>query len=445
MKISKKLMSLLLVAMLLVTAIPFQAMAAEPNIWVNGTGYTNNDRELSADEMVSYAMAYFEATGAFDPLDDAGKAAARAEITTEVNNLKMFPLVLPLSKTISIEIMDENFDISSTDPKADDGDDNVDVIVPPVTDPEEDGDEDGYYTVTIDYTEGSEGEPARKYEMVEGQKFGDRLPANPKRNGMTFKYWYYADTKVAVDSDSLFDPANGTVIKAKWEMKGLFLTLDENRQGEEYVNYGVTVYQGEAIYAKVSKFHPERKGYVFMGWYLNGKKIVADTIYDLGDSATAYAKWEKESDVPGVPNPNEKDGKVYLEIYANGKTGDLVKRVDITSYAKDGKITREEVEKVAKKYVKAQAGKKLSFDGIFDEESWFWYTRDPETDGAASIEVDLWSDHYIFVMVNNVKATTNADTTNPKTGDFMLTGALTMMAISSISAAAVYLTGKKRK
>ncbi len=426
MKFTKKLLSLLLVAMLLVTAIPFQAMAAESIVYeytvvLNGEeieGGTDKDGKLQKSELIAWLSE--------------GDADVEAALKKALAGME-FPIILdPDDVTvIDIEVDWEEGD----DEEEDDGE-----FIP---DDEEEGD---YYTVIVDYTEGSEGEPARKYEMVEGQQFGEsRLPANPQRNGMTFEYWYYAETGEVVTASDLFDPEQGTLIKAMWNVKGHFLTLDENRQGEEYVNYGVTVYDGEAIYAKVYKHQPTRKGYVFMGWFLNGKKITPETIYDLGDSATAYAKWDKESDVPGVPNPPEKDGKIYLEIYANGKTGDLVKRVNITDYAKDGKITREEVEKVAKKYVKAQSGKKLAFDGIFDEETWYWYTRDEETDGAASIEVDLWNDHYIFVMVKNVKSTTNADSTNPKTGDFLITGAMTMMAASSIAAAAVYVTGKKRK
>ena len=53
-------------------------------------------------------------------------------------------------------------------------------------------------------------------------------------------------------------------------------------------------------------------------------------------------------------------------------------------------------------------------------------------------------DDYVFVMVKNVKVVT-ADPSNPKTGDMILPAAMTMMLVSGLAAAAVYVIGKKRR
>lgn len=444
--VKKKLLSLLLVVVLMICAVPFQAMAADDGYEVFVQFVNEDENKLYAQTITtateitiiglkSYIQSNLEFVEAWQ-VDKDGIPIG----TDPVDPTRVFPVDQNLFFVIVVK------EKATTPPEGDNSDsDDVELLVPiGGGDEDDEGNEPESYTVYIDYTEGSEGEPAQKYTMTDGQVFGSRLPAKPLRDGMTFLRWVYAGTNIEVDSEDELDgtkaDSKGNIyIKAKWNLKSLFLTLDENRQGEEYVNHGVSVTVGEKIFSKVDKYHPTRKGYVFMGWFLNGMKIVPDTVYDLPDSATAYAKWEKESDVPGRPNPNEKDGKIYLEIYLNGDFA-LAKRVDITSYAADGIITRAEAEKVVKKYYSAKNGYKLSFEGLFDEESWYFYTRDPETNGAASIDVDLWTDHYVYVMVKNVKVSA-ADTTNPKTGDVGIL--MPLIGMFSSAAAAAYVFKKR--
>ena len=51
----------------------------------------------------------------------------------------------------------------------------------------------------------------------------------------------------------------------------------------------------------------------------------------------------------------------------------------------------------------------------------------------------------IHVVLTSGSSSSNADSTNPKTGDYILDTAMTMMAISGLAAAAVYVVGKKRR
>ena len=263
----------------------------------------------------------------------------------------------------------------------------------------------------------------------------------PARGGYDFLGWYSEHYGRIIDVTKDIVMGDDTISGLWSAAKEFFLTLDENREGEEYVNYGVKVAYGENIYAKVSKYKPEREGYVFMGWKLNGKMITEKTVYELFDDATAYAQWKLESDTEDEPmnGTHTKDGKVYLEIYVNGDTSAAEKKVDITSYAADNKITQAEVETVVKKYVTPKSGYKLAYEGLFDEESWWWYTRDPETNGKASIVVNQDGDDYIYVMVKNVKVVA-ADPSNPKTGDGIVIALATMM---STGGAALAL-GKKK-
>ena len=67
-----------------------------------------------------------------------------------------------------------------------------------------------------------------------------------------------------------------------------------------------------------------------------------------------------------------------------------------------------------------------------------------DKNGKEYIIVNRDGDDYVYVMVNNVKVVA-ADPTNPKTGDMVLPAAMTMMMVSGLAAAAVYVIGKKRR
>ena len=301
----------------------------------------------------------------------------------------------------------------------------------------------GACKLTINYN--LEGYAIKSVNAVKGYKYSEYVGV-PARGGYDFLGWFSEsyDDYIDIEKDVIRED---DVIEAMWgPAKKFSLTLDQNRDDIEVVNRVVQVSYGEAIYDKVMKYVPgDRKGYVFVGWKLNGTMIDEDTIYEYPDDATAYAVWKLESDTNGeVMNgtTNTQDGKVYLEIYVNGDTSELVKRVNITDYAKDNKITRTEVETVAKKHVKAKSGYTLKFEGLFDEDSWWWYTRDPETDGADTIVVNRDGDDYVYVMVKNVKKTV-ADDTNPKTGDSIMIAATTMALSAAALVSMVEL--KKRK
>ena len=95
---------------------------------------------------------------------------------------------------------------------------------------------------------------------------------------------------------------------------------------------------------------------------------------------------------------------------------------------------------VVKKYITAKKGYTLKYEGLFDEETWWWYTRDPETNGAKSIVVNRDGDDYVYVMVKNVK-TVESDPTNPKTGD----GIFAVMSVMMGSGAALVSLNELRK
>jgi len=421
--VMKKLLSVMLVALLLVSAVPFQASAdgykVELKFYVNESYKETITEEASSEaEMLAWAdisakdIADAYCGDYYNPAKDTVKGFANTPsegATTLTYNIWI---------TAVAETPDEE--------EEEDEDDKV-IDAPGEVETEE-------YVLTVNTGSGS-----YTIKVVYGDDYLDVL-APPARPDREFKGWKSEalDRKVK-EGDSI--EGDDTVTAIWGSLAEYNLTLDPNRGLAEDVNYGVKVTYGENIFAKVNKYQPEREGYVFMGWKLNGKMIDKDTVYELQGDATAYAVWKLESDTEDEPmnGTHTKDGKVYLEIYVNGDTSAAEKKVDITSYADDNKITQAEVEKVVKKYVTAKSGYKLAYEGLFDEETWWWYTRDPETNGKESIVVNQDGDDYVYVMVKNVKVVA-ADPSNPKTGDGIAVALATMM---STGGAALAL-GKKK-
>lgn len=88
-------------------------------------------------------------------------------------------------------------------------------------------------------------------------------------------------------------------------------------------------------------------------------------------------------------------------------------------------------------------GSSVKFYGLFTEERWNNLNASIKDDGLPRIQVtSSGAEIHVWVYSGSVS---NADSTNPKTGDYILDTAVTLMVISGLAAAAVYVVGKKRR
>jgi len=252
------------------------------------------------------------------------------------------------------------------------------------------------------------------------------------------------------------DGGDGTAMLRVWPLetpegeKALKLRIQHN-DGTSNYNL-VDILEGDGILAAINAagVKVSREGYKFVGWSLSHTGDV-DSYINVYHTAKAdmansdgviyiYADWEKITD-----DKNDNDDVVYdvvLKIYTNGKTNTAAKTVSMDNYGIDGKITREEVELCVRKYYKGD----LNFYGLFTYETWNGGKYDTD-DAKFSIMLDPDETNYIYVMVKNATpvGSGTADPSNPKTGDMVLPAAMTMMMVSGLAAAAVYVIGKKRR
>lgn len=181
---------------------------------------------------------------------------------------------------------------------------------------------------------------------------------------------------------------------------------------------------------------PSRKGYRLAGYSFDvncSKDINRDDV--INKDMTIYCEWERDY----FAEANKYD--VTLRVYTNGETRYVDKVLNLEDYAGDGKITRSEVEKLLNKKYSAKSGYYLSFYGLFTAETWDDGDYDPD-DAVSTIKVNDYGKTVIYVMVKNVKKAV-ADSSNPKTGDNIMiaVGTLTLSAAALVS----IIELKKRK
>ena len=429
--VGKKLLSLLLVAMLLVSAVPFATLAAEDGYKVDLKIMVDESYKKtvsipanSEEEMLEWLN--FDGLDIFEFLVEEGEldAYGDVELYSVVPNT---PSEGATTLTLNVWLVSAETDGEETEePETEEPDDDDLLEAPELTIVVKTG--SGDYRIKVSF----------------GDKYLDVL-APPARVDREFKGWFSHGKDRMVKSSDIIEEDD--TVEAVWSTPNKHtITFIDERGTEPDVEYFKQVAYGSKLGTLPTP--TERDGYIFVGWKLDatGKYVDANTVYEWQGDVVAYAQWKLESDTEGEPmgGTNQQDGKVYLEIYINGDTSTLKKRVDITSYAADNKITRAEAQAVVAKYITAKAGYTLSYEGLFDDPLWWEYKHDPETNGKESVVVNRDGDDYVFVMVKNVKVVAG-DPTNPKTGDYVLSAAMTMMAVSGLAAAAVYVIGKKRR
>ena len=144
---------------------------------------------------------------------------------------------------------------------------------------------------------------------------------------------------------------------------------------------------------------------------------------------------------------------VYLHIYAKGNVATPIKTVTLDTWTcvKDGVVTLDEVKEVVKTYYTAKTSDGIGYDGFYyststtktdyikDENKTERINNLDDLRTQGYVHLNVWIDNYVAKS----SSSSNADSSNPKTGDSIYT-AVAVMGLSVTALAAVYFINKKR-
>ena len=188
-------------------------------------------------------------------------------------------------------------------------------------------------------------------------------------------------------------------------------------------------------------------GMTFKGWYTatTGGASIGNGFTATDTNASYYAQYYTSTNFPY---------SVILHIHSWGNVKDSIKSVDISKWGclDDGVINMAEIESVVKTYYTGKNSDGIKFDnGFYLSNSGTLTNYVQGTNYIVRLENvnELRTQGYVHlnVWIDNYKAksssSSNADSSNPKTGDTIFM-AVTVMGLSAASLAAVYYISKKR-
>lgn len=180
-----------------------------------------------------------------------------------------------------------------------------------------------------------------------------------------------------------------------------------------------------------------------------GKIYAGDTVYIMLKAKTTTSGSSSSS---GSTTTNKFPYNVYLNIYKGTTVGTPAKTINITSgIALDGKVTLAEVKSLVLNYYTANTSAGITFDGLYlAKGNWVSnYVYDQKYDEFNDINTLRQIDTvYINVMIDNCTAkttsTSTADSSNPKTGDSIFMPVAVLGISASALATAFFFANKKR-
>lgn len=200
-------------------------------------------------------------------------------------------------------------------------------------------------------------------------------------------------------------------------------------------------------------------GYTYDGCYDIGGKAGVDGYIGAGIKFKTNAAGTTPSNPsnPGVSGSDESgyhklSGTVTLRIQLKGTS--TYKDVAIKDgIAADGKVNLEEVKSVVKYYYNAiDADTGIIYDGIYIDNNvydlWMSYAHDVKYDTVLGLyeAASQNNDVRLTVIIDNAKAGTtssNADKSNPKTGDTIMMPVAVMTVSASLLAVAFFMNKKR--
>ena len=453
--VMKKLLCLMLVAMMLVSAVPFQAAAAEGDPcriklspWSGSEDLSANAVYVTVAEGSTIVAANVREWADNEKWQDLGyefKSCLLGDNGTIAMPDTTIPVEVNVNKPTTPEDPEKNPNQGTTQEPV-----IGDLIIHIMTKYENSGYKDAG-TITLS---GQSSYTLNKSlaEQVVGKQLVD------------YK-WQPISGTVDMTKGDVEVNLLATIMETKNDKNVYQLRVMFNRGNGNDDYKQIDIYEGEGILEAIQNagIKPTYENHVMDG-YINNHTGTANsylTIYDVASASMAneqgvikvFADWREVTDDDDEDFEYGEGGGLFgdanedpiydvvLMIYTNGKTSSVAKKFSASAmgaYTKDGKLTRVEVKLVVDRNFKTSSSTR--YYGLFTTKT--WDKGDYDMDYAvSSIELDPDNTTTVYVMVKNATAYA-ADSTNPKTGDMIFVP----MAVMATAAAAAFvlLANKKR-
>lgn len=173
-------------------------------------------------------------------------------------------------------------------------------------------------------------------------------------------------------------------------------------------------------------------------WCVDGKEITSSTTYNW-ELDKVYARPVKET--------ADHNGNVHLFVY--NSSNQLMKDFDVTDKVQEtnGMLFLEDLVSI----IKSRTGvSSVSSAGLMDESGWAYYLNNKNSTKYANSGLLMGTAaeregvQNVYVVLKNVSGNSNADTSNPKTGDTAMIGtAAIVMALATVGMGTAFYMKKK--
>ena len=439
----KKLLSLVLVAMLLVCAVPFQAAAAETdaktvkvNVYVDDVPTADKTITVKPGESITLneelAKSLVKSDKAFVKWTGASGNEANGQVIPYEKIPADYSVNLYVKKVVE--------------------DTRVDAKVPVKIYVDGSYVRDGEITVPVDGSVKLTKELGLKL-VKEDKEFVKWTGASDNEaTDVTINYAGIDDgyfLKLFVNTKKAEEPAKPITVKIV-DDKGNAIA----KQFEVTPANGKSSVIGDILTQRWKGDWKDSYEFVTAKSDEKGGTLTLSTTINAGDSLTVTLKTKSSTGntTNNTTTNNKFPYKVYLHIFKDNKVDDPAKTINITEgIALDGKVTLDEVKTVVKNYYTAKTSDGIKYDGMYlAKGNWVGnFVNDTQkyTTIEDTNEMRKESEVHINVMITNAnaKSTTNekADKTNPKTGDMIFIPVI-FMVVSGAAIAGVYFYNKKR-
>ena len=445
----KKIMGLLLVAVLLVSAVPFQALAAEDaidvpvNVYINGEAASPRTYHATGDFVLNEELAMSLLT------KPEGRTFVKwtGKTDNEATGQKI---------TFSKIEDDYYLNVYFTEKK--------ETTPPATTEPAKTA-----KTVPVEIY--VDGEYVRKGEItvpVDGKvALTKELGLSLVHSDKTFDKWVgYYNSGDATGQNVVYDKVTDeyflklyvtTGTKAP-EVSDAITVRIVNTSGKAIANeFQITPVNGESALVKnilSSRWKSDwADSYEFVSAKSSqlGSGLGLKTSIEAGDTLTVTLKAISGNNSSDGSSSNKFPYKVYLHVYLNNNIGEPDRNINITNtLATDGVVSLSEVKNLIPSYYTAKNSDGIGYDGLYlAKGNWVkdYITDSNKMDKLKDVDVRTGEEYvHINVMITNAKAksSSTADSSNPKTGDAIFM-TITVMGLSAAALTGMYFYDKKRK